>query len=60
MRMYRMWINQPAKTQDFHRLHGKKVLAPLSGSEIVTIYFIDGDVVCQQIFKHVLEEGWHE
>lgn len=54
-RLSRKWINQPSTSQPHHSLHGKNVLWDgLEG----TIYFLEGDVVSQQIHPAALSEGW--
>jgi len=43
--MVRMWINQPSNAQTFHYLHGRNVLATLSGNGMSMVYFLSGDVI---------------
>lgn len=58
IKMKRMWINQPSALQKHHKLHGMNVLAHLIENMVVTIWFIKGDVISQQIDRNVLEYGW--
>lgn len=54
----RMWINQPSTLQPFHHLHGCRVLATHEYDDTWRIYFLQGDVISQQISKLALSPGW--
>lgn len=51
----RMWVNQPSTLQRYHELHGTNVL--YDPKEEV-IYFLEGNVISQQIDPRALSEGW--
>lgn len=53
----RMWVNQPSTHQLLHSLHGTNVLATREGDGWC-IYFLVGNVVCQQAPHNSLSEGW--
>lgn len=38
----RMWINQPSILQQYHKLHGLNVLAVITKSKNVRIFFLKG------------------
>ena len=56
----RMWVNQPSIHQGYNNLHGTNVLADWHGylPDLITIWFLSGPVVCQQISRHALSNGW--
>jgi len=54
----RMWINQPSRLQPYYHLHGTRVLARHEYGKTWQIYFLDGDVVSQQIDRIALSKGW--
>jgi hypothetical protein len=54
----RMWINQPSRLQPYYHLHGTRVLAVRESDVTDQIYFLDGDVISQQIDPIALSEGW--
>jgi hypothetical protein len=56
-RILRKWVNQPSTLQQYHKLHGKRVL--FDPNEEV-IYFTEGDVISQQIDPLALSDGWNE
>lgn len=56
--MRRMWINQPSTFQPLHKLHGVLVLAAHESNTLARAYFIEGDVISQQIPWTSLSEGW--
>lgn len=61
--MGRYWINQPSKSQDDHKWHGRLVYAPkdfIAG--IVTVYFTDHDIEFEscQMSTLSLSPGWPE
>ena len=53
-----MWVNQPSTLQQYHKLHGTKVLAMHEYDDTYLIYFLSGEIEAQQIFKSALSEGW--
>lgn len=53
----RMWVNQPSALQPHHALHGVRVLAVRDGDS-ERVYFLDGDVVDQQMLPSALSPGW--
>jgi len=54
----RMWINQPSRLQPYYHLHGTRVLAVRESDVTSQIYFLDGDVISQQIDPIALSKGW--
>jgi len=54
----RMWINQPSRLQPYYHLHGTRVLAVRESEVTYQIYFLDGDVISQQIDPLALSKGW--
>jgi hypothetical protein len=56
----RMWINQPSTLQEFHHLHGARVLAQASvyGPFARRVWFTQGDVVSMEVPEWVLSPGW--
>lgn len=61
--MHRCWVNQPSVNQKYHHLHGRNVLCDFTSltkltSNVVTIYFIDGDIISQVIDRNALSMGW--
>ena len=54
----RMWIDQPSMSQPFHHLNGTNVLAQHEYDDTMRIYFLEGDVVSQQIPRLALSKGW--
>lgn len=54
----RAWINQPSKLQPFHKYHGTRVLAMLDYPGTANVYFLDGDVISQQLPTLALSAGW--
>jgi hypothetical protein len=56
----RAWVNQPSTFQQYHDLHGKKVLAVLAREGTARIYFLEGNTIDQEIDPIALSEGWPE
>jgi len=56
--MKRMWINQPSKLQPYHNLHGTNVLVIHEGGDTYRAYFLNGDIIDQQIHQAALSPGW--
>lgn len=56
----RMWINQPSKLQQLHKLHATNVLAIKEHPErnIYRIYFLSGEVVSMDAPANTLSLGW--
>lgn len=54
----RMWVNQPSTRQPYHHLHGTLVLAFLEYGRTHRVYFLEGDVIDQQLPSDVLSKGW--
>ncbi len=54
----RMWVNQPSATLPHHKLHGTRVLAHPEYFGTWRVYFLDGDVVSQQMSQLYLSKGW--
>ena len=54
----RMWINQPSKLQDDNALHGTNVLAYHEYGSTYRVFFLNGDIVDQQMLRSQLSEGW--
>jgi hypothetical protein len=54
----RMWINQPSTSQEFHHMHGTKVLAIRESPVMMRVYFLDGDVISQHMPTKALSMGW--
>jgi hypothetical protein len=54
----RMWINQPSTSQEFHKMHGTRVLAIHESFLMMRVYFLDGDIISQQIPTMALSMGW--
>jgi hypothetical protein len=54
----RMWINQPSTLDALHALHGTNVLAEREDETTMRIFFLSGDVVCQQASPLSLSSGW--
>lgn len=54
----RMWINQPAKGQCCHHMHGTAVLAVHEGKGMSTIYPLEGATVSMRVPTDVLSPGW--
>lgn len=56
--MRRMRINQPSTLQPLHRLHGTNVLATTYSGDVYRVFFLDGDVISQQMPRGYLSGGW--
>ena len=55
----RYWINQPSKHQQFHKLHGIKVIGiRKKDPKITRIFFLSGGIISQDIWTNALSEGW--
>ena len=58
LKLERMWVNQPSKLQQYHHLHGTNVLAYLEYDNTYQIFFLEGNVISQQIPGTALSAGW--
>ncbi len=58
--MKRMWIDQPSTLQPLHKLNGVNVLAVEETDVCMRVYFLQGDVISQQVPKICLSDGWTE
>lgn len=58
-RVMRYWIDAPSKAQAYHSLHGRNVLACPDTHGFYRVYFLEGDVISQQIAREFLVEGWN-
>ena len=57
--LQRKWFNQPSTLQDYHKLHGVKVLVQEQpGRSVVQVWFLSGDVVSMEVPPGVLSDGW--
>ena len=56
--MERMWINQPSTLQKYHYLHGTRVFSDSESNETCIVYFLNGDIISQQIDRSTLSAGW--
>lgn len=56
--MKRMWIDQPSTLQTFHDLHGVNVLCCPSKEDTVRVYFLEGKIISQLIWRNALAPGW--
>ena len=57
----RMTIDQPSASQRWHALHGTRVLVNLKStlhSNAVTIWFLEGSIISQNISRDALVTGW--
>lgn len=55
---FRVWVNQPSTLQQFHHLNGQNFLVVHEYDDTYRIFFLDGDVIDQQIFGSALSLGW--
>jgi hypothetical protein len=58
----RYWINQPSGLQEFHKLHGQKVIVDESSIKDgwCRCAFIEGDVISMNIRTEAISPGWPE
>jgi len=56
--MKRMWINQPSTLQQYHAMHGTRVLAEHEYGDTYRIWFLDGPIESQQLPGRALLIGW--